>query len=533
MNKQEISRMIEAGRTSLGIELGSTRIKAVLIGTDHRPIASGGHRWESRYESGVWTYSTQDIWDGLRDCYRKLAGDVLEKYGVPLIRVQAMGISAMMHGYMAFDAGENLLTPFRTWRNTTTGEAAAELTELFEFNIPQRWSVAHIRQAMRSREEHVSEIRFITTLAGYVHWNLTGQKVLGVGDGSGMFPIDSATGDFNTRMLDQFDSLTAERDLPWRLRDILPRVLSAGESAGILTLEGALLLDPSGQLQPGIPLSPPEGDAGTGMVATNSVAARTGNVSAGTSIFAMIVLERPLLRVYPEIDMVTTPSGEPVAMAHCNNCTTELDAWVGMFGGLVRDLGVDIADSALYDMLYEKALEGDADCGGLLMYNYHAGEPVAGLNEGRPLLVRSAESRFNLANFMRLQVYSILAALKLGMDILDGENVALDRLTGHGGLFKTPVVAQRFMAAATGVPITVLDTAGEGGAWGIALLASYVANRSSGESLENYLSLRVFSEQRESVIPPDPADAEGFKAFMDRYTKGLNIERAAIEHLNK
>ncbi|MEM5768170.1 MAG: FGGY-family carbohydrate kinase, partial [Bacillota bacterium] len=448
-------------RTYLGIEFGSTRIKAVLTDDAGSVIASGNHEWKNRLENGVWTYSLEDIRQGLQSCYKSLSDNVKEKYGVPLKTVGAIGVSGMMHGYMPFDAGGDLLTGFRTWRNTITAEAAEKLTALFDFNIPQRWSIAHLYQAMLGGEAHVKDICYLCTLSGYVHWKLTGEQVLGVGDASGMFPIDSGTNDYDAAMVKKFDALAAKEGYTFRLRQIMPRVLPAGEAAGILTPEGAAMLDPSGELEAGIPFCPPEGDAGTGMVATNSVAVRTGNVSAGTSVFAMTVLEKPLSRVYLEIDMVTTPAGAPVAMVHCNTCTTELDAWIGIFREAIESLGLKADMGALYSALFNKALEGDQDCGGLVLYNYHAGEPITGFEQGCPLFVRGPESLFTLANFMRAQLYSSLATLRLGMDILsEKERVSLDRMLGHGGFFKTPDVGQKIMAAALGVPVTVMETAG-------------------------------------------------------------------------
>lgn len=523
---------IDSGRTVLGIELGSTRIKAVLIAEDHRPIASGSHEWENRYEDGVWTYSLEDVWTGLQESYRKLSIAVLENYGTPLRTIGAIGLSAMMHGYLAFDKDENLLVPFRTWRNTTTGKASEQLTKLFQFNIPQRWSVAHLYQAILNKEPHVKDLSHLTTLAGYVHWRLTGQKVLGIGDASGMFPIDTKANDFDERMLELFQEQTAAEELPWRLKDLLPKILVAGVAAGVLTEEGAKRLDPAGQLQPGIPLCPPEGDAGTGMVATNSVAERTGNVSAGTSVFAMIVLEKPLSKVYPEIDMVTTPAGKPVAMVHSNNCTSDINAWIDLFQEFTVALGVDLDKTKLFEMLYQKALTADADGGGLLAYNYLSGEHITHLDAGRPLFVRTPESSFTLSNFMRVHLFSALGALKIGLDILfEQEQVKVDRLLGHGGFFKTKEVGQKIMAAAMNVPVSVMETAGEGGAWGSALLASYMLQKAAHQTLEGYLSSKVFAGETGATIRPDQRDVAGFAAFMKRYKTGLAIERAAVDGL--
>ncbi len=532
MHRDDTQRAIENGQAVLGIELGSTRIKAVLIGDDHMPIASGSHDWENRYENGVWTYSLEDVWTGLRESYRKLASRTLEDYGASLKTIGAIGFSAMMHGYMAFDRDGKLLVPFRTWRNTITLQASGQLADVFQFNIPQRWSIAHLYQAILNKEAHVKDICYLTTLAGYVHWRLTGQKVLGVGDASGMFPIDSRTNDYAEDKIELFNELIKAQNIPWKLRDILPRVLLAGDAAGVLTADGAMLLDPTGTLQAGVPLCPPEGDAGTGMVATNSVAERTGNVSAGTSVFAMIVLERNLSKLYPEIDMVTTPTGKPVAMVHSNNCTSDLNAWVDLFQELADLLRLKIGQSELFEILYQTALRGDADCGGLLAYNYLSGEPVTHFEEGRPLFVRTPESKFTLSNFMRTHLFSALGALKIGMDILlEQEHVQINQLRGHGGFFKTREVGQRMMAAALNVPVSVMETAGEGGAWGIALLASYMLRKEQGESLEMYLSNDVFAGESATTIAPDPADVAGFLAFIERYKKGLAIERAAVDAL--
>ena len=526
----DVKSMIEAGKTSLGIEFGSTRIKAVLVGEDNAPIASGSHEWENRFDNGVWTYTLEDIWTGLQDCYRDLAVDVKKQYDVELTTVGALGFSAMMHGYMVFDKAGEQLVPFRTWRNTMTEQAAKELTELFRFNMPQRWSGAHLYQAILNKEEHVKDIDFITTLAGYVHWKLTGEKVLGVGDASGMFPIDSTTRNWNKEMLAKFDELVAPKGYPWKVEDILPKVLVAGEKAGTLTEEGAKLLDPTGKLQAGIPVCPPEGDAGTGMAATNSVRVRTGNVSAGTSVFAMVVLEKALEKVHEEIDMVTTPAGDAVAMVHCNNCTSDLNAWVNIFKEFAEAFGMKVDMNDLFGTLYNKALEGDADCGGLMSYNFFAGEPVVGLDEGRPLFVRMPDSKFNLANFMRTNLYTCLGAMRVGLNLLfEKENVKVDRLLGHGGLFKTKGVGQQILADAVNAPVSVMATAGEGGAWGIALLASYLVNKEEGETLEAFLNNKVFADQESSTLDPKPEGVAGFNAFMDSYMKGLSIEKAAVE----
>lgn len=528
----DVKNAIQSGKAVLGIELGSTRIKAVLIGEDNAAIASGSYDWENNYVDNIWTYGLTDIWKGVQDSYRAMAEDVKRQYGVTLRTVGAIGFSGMMHGYMAFDKAGELLVPFRTWRNNITGQASEALSQLFNFHIPQRWSIAHLYQAILNEEAHVGDIRFQTTLAGYIHWKLTGQKVLGVGEASGMFPIDIHTKTFNAAMVNQFNELIASKKLPWKLEDILPAVLVAGESAGVLTEEGAKLLDVTGALQPGIPFCPPEGDAGTGMVATGSVAQRTGNVSAGTSVFAMVVLEKELCKAYEEIDLVTTPTGSLVAMAHSNNCSSDLNAWVGLFDEFAKAMGLNLDANKLYGTLYNLALQGDPDCGGLLAYGYLSGEHMTHFEEGRPLFARSSESNFNLANFMRVHLYTALGALKIGMDILlKQEAVKLDEILGHGGLFKTEGVGQKIMAAALNVPVSVMDTAGEGGAWGIALLASYMINKSGNETLEAYLAGKVFAGKAGSKISPDAKDVEGFEQFMKRYTKGLAIERAAVEYL--
>ena len=530
MGAAEAKAAIIANKTALGIEFGSTRIKAVLVDDKNQPIASGAHEWENRYENGVWTYSLNDIWTGIQDCYQDMAKDVKAKYDVELESVGAFGVSAMMHGYMPFNKDGKLLVPFRTWRNNITGEASEKLMELFNYNIPQRWSIAHLYQAILNGEEHVKDIDYITTLEAYVHWKLTGKRVLGIGDAAGMFPIDTTNAEYNQEMVDKFDELVAPYGFSWKLRDIMPKALVAGEDAGVLTEEGAKLLDVTGKLKAGIPMCPPEGDAGTGMVATNSVAVRTGNVSAGTSVFAMIVLEKELSRPYKEIDMVTTPSGHLVAMAHSNNCTSDLNAWVNVFKEFAEAMGMEVDMNKLFGTLYNKALEGDPDCGGLLSYCYFSGEHMTGFEEGRPLFVRSPESKFNLANFMRTNLYTCLGAMRVGLNLLfEKENVKVDRLLGHGGLFKTKGVGQQILADAVNAPVSVMATAGEGGAWGIALLASYLVNKEEGETLESFLDNKVFADQESSTLDPKPEGVAGFNAFMDSYMKGLSIERAAVE----
>ncbi len=532
MSADAVKQTIEAGKAIAGIELGSTRIKTVLIDEDHVPIASGSYDWENKLDGHIWTYSLEDIWKGLQGSYQDMVRDVKEKYGAEVKKLAAIGFSAMMHGYMAFDSQDQLLVPFRTWRNTITGQAADELTKLFQYNIPQRWSIAHLYQAILNGEEHVKDVAYFTTLSGYIHWQLTGQRVLGIGDASGMFPINIQDKDFDSGMIEKFDELVKDKGYPWKLRQIMPQVLTAGEDAGTLTEEGAKRLDPSGALEAGIPVCPPEGDAGTGMAATNSVAVRTGNVSAGTSVFAMIVLEKELSKVHTEIDMVTTPSGSLVAMAHANNCTSDLNAWVSIFREFSEAMGMKVDMNQLFGTLYNKALEGDPDCGGLLSYGYYSGENIIPVDEGRPVFVRTPESRFNLANFMRAHLYAALGALKIGMDILvKEEKIQIDKILGHGGLFKTPGVGQRIMAAAMQAPVSVMETAGEGGAWGIALLAAYEVQREESETLEDYLADKVFAGNEGVTMEPDADDVAGFEKFIERFKKGLSIEQEAIKKM--
>ena len=511
-------------KTALGIELGSTRIKAVLIDENFIPIASGDYEWENQLVNGVWTYSMDAVHTGLRSCFAALKADVKEKYGLELTEVGAIGVSAMMHGYLPFDKDGRQLAEFRTWRNTITGGAAEKLTALFGFNIPQRWSIAHLYQAVLNGEEHVKDIAFLTTLAGCIHWRLTGEKLMGVGEASGMFPIDSKALDYDEDMLQKFKALSGID-----LRAILPKVLPAGANAGKLTEAGALFLDPTGTLCPGIPVAPCEGDAGTGMVATNSVRVRTGNVSAGTSDFAMIVTDKPL-GVHREIDMVTTPDGLPVAMVHCNNCTSDINAWVGLFAEFCELMGIEADRGELFTKLFRKALEGERDCGGLLSYNYFSGEGVTDLDEGRPVFARTPDARLTLANFMRTHLLSALATLKIGLDILtQTEHVEIDKLYGHGGFFKTPEVGQRMLSAAVGAPVSVMETAGEGGPYGMALLAAYMLWKDADESLPDYLDGKVFAGASSSTLTADEADREGFNAFLERYKKALPVERCAVE----
>lgn len=529
--KQDAKSTIESGKAILGIELGSTRIKGILIDEENNPIAQGSHQWENQLVDGLWTYSLEAIWAGLQDCYANLRKDVLQKYGIEIHHLTAIGISAMMHGYMAFNKQGDLLVPFRTWRNTNTAKAAQELSTLFHFNIPLRWSVSHLYQAILNKEDHVKDINYLTTLAGYIHWQLTGKKVLGIGDASGMVPIHPDTKNYDTAMVEAFDKLVAPWGYPWKLADILPEVLLAGEEAGTLTEAGALKLDPSGNLKAGIPLCPPEGDAGTGMTATNAVRPRTGNVSCGTSSFSMIVLEKNLSKPYPVIDIVTTPDGSPVAMVHCNNCTSDINAWVGIFKEFMELMGEKADMHRLFEKLFQVALQGDPDCGGILTYNYISGEPVTGLTEGRPLVVRSAQDTFSLANFMRAQLYAAVGVLKIGNDILlKQEKVRVDRLTGHGGYFTTKGVGQQILAAALDTPISVMETAGEGGAWGIALLASYLVHRKGHLPLADFLDQDVFAGEAGSEIKSRPEDVEGFNNYIQRYEAGLKIEQAAVEN---
>ena len=504
----------------LGIEFGSTRIKAVAIDENHAPVDSGDYTWASTFENGVWTYDLAEAWTGLKTALSALSDRS---------DIAGFGISGMMHGYLAFDKDWNLLVPFRTWQNTITAKAAEELTALFAFNVPQRWSIAHLYQAVLNNEAHIKDIAHITTLAGYIHYMLTGVHALGVGEASGMVPIDSDTLNYDASMIAKFDALPAIQNMPWKLTDLLPKVLAAGEDAGTLTKEGAVRID--NLLPAGIPLAPAEGDAGTGMTATNAVAPRTGNVSAGTSIFSMVVLERPLFKVYEEIDMVTTPSGKPVAMVHCNNCTNDMNAWVRTLGETAALFGASPSTGELYTKLYELSLSGDADCGGVLVCNYLAGEGVTHMDAGRPMVVRKPESKFTLANFLRAQLYSTMSTLKLGMDILANENVAIDSLTGHGGLFKTPVVGQRYMAAACNAPVTCMETAGEGGPYGMALLTAYRLNKAEGETLEEYLNNRVFAGVSGSTLAPNEADVAGFNTYIEQYKALLEIERKALDVL--
>ncbi len=525
---------IENGTASLGIELGSTRIKAVLIDKDGVVLENGGYDWENHLIDGIWTYSKEEIWQGVQGCYKDLADRVQARYGVVIKSLASIGFSGMMHGYLPFNKEGTLLVPFRTWRNNITGQAADELTELFQFNIPQRWSIAHLYQAILNGEEHVKDIAYVTTLAGYIHWKLTGKKVLGIGEASGMFPIDPVKKAYNQRMMDEFNCLLDEKELLWSLDEILPEVLLAGQEAGTLTEEGAKLLDVTGNLTAGIPFCPPEGDAGTGMVATNSVAVKTGNVSAGTSAFAMVVLEKELERLHRELDMVTTPTGELVAMSHANNCTSDINAWMNIFNQCLQAFGVSVDTGTLYKTLFEKSVEGDMDCGNLLSYCFYSGEHGVGLAEGSPLFVHPANSAFSLANFMKTQLYTCFGAMKLGMDILTKqEKVNVEKILGHGGIFKTKGVAQNVLAAALDVPVVVMETAGEGGPWGMALLASYMANNEENQSLEDYLNTKIFADAKTSMVTPDPKMVEGYEKFIAKYKNGLVMEHAAVEYMHQ
>lgn len=525
MKKYELT-----GREILGIEFGSTRIKAVLIDENNTPIASGGHTWENKLENGIWTYDMADVVSGMQSAYADLNKDVKAKFGSEITSLSALGISAMMHGYLPFDKNGKQLAEFRTWRNTITAEASRQLTELFDFNIPQRWSISHLYQAILNDEKHTEDIAFLTTLAGYVHYLLSGVKAVGIGEASGMFPIDSDINDYNAQMLDKFSALENVKKYSWNIKDILPKVMLAGDNAGSLTEKGARLLDPSGKLQAGAVMCPPEGDAGTGMTATNSIAVKTGNVSAGTSIFSMVVLEKQLSKVYEEIDMVTTPTGKPVAMVHCNNCCTDFDYWVNIFSEFSEISGSKLSKPQIYDLLYNKALEGSPDAGGLVNYNYFSGEPVSHTEDGRPLFMRTQNAEFTLANFMRAQIYSAMATLKIGMEILENENVKIDCLMGHGGLFKTKYVGQKLMAGAMNCPVAVMETAGEGGAWGIAVLANYTKD-TKNVSLDDYLNQYVFSSCESVTEEPDDKDSAGFAEYMKLYKKGLAVEKTAGQNI--
>ncbi len=523
----DIKNYIAEGKAILGIEFGSTRIKGVLIDDEGTVLAVGGYEWENSLVNGIWTYGEDEFFAGLKGCYATLKQDVKEKYGITLKNLKSIGISGMMHGYLAFDKDGKLLAPFRTWRNTCAGEAANKLTEEFQFNIPDRWSIAHLYQLILEDADHIKDVAYFTTLAGYIHTLLTGEKVLGIGEASGMFPMEG--NNYSETMLDKFDKLVAGKGYPWKIREILPKVLVAGENAGTLTADGAKLMDGDGDLQAGIPMCPPEGDAGTGMVATNSVRVRTGNVSAGTSVFAMIVLEKLLSKLYREIDMVTTPDGAPVAMVHCNNCTSDINAWTYLFKEVLDLCGAQCSMGDLFTALFKKSAEADADCGNLISYNYFSGEFLTGFETGKPLFIREPDSKFSLANFMRVQLFTAFGGIKIGMDILEKEDVAIDKILGHGGFFKTPVIGQSVLAAAMNAPVSVMETAGEGGAWGVAVLAAFAANKEDGETLPDYLDNKIFATQKMTTLEPDDAIVDSFNKFMENYKKGLAVERAAVE----
>ena len=523
----DIKNYIEEGKAIFGIEFGSTRIKGVLIDDAGEVLAVGGYEWENSLVNGIWTYGEDEFFAGLKGCYSSLKKDVKDRYGITLKNLKAIGISGMMHGYLAFNEEGKLLAPFRTWRNTCAGDAANKLTEVFQFNIPDRWSIAHLYQVILDGEEHVKDVRYFTTLAGYIHTLLTGEKVLGIGEASGMFPMEG--NNYSETMLDKFDALVEEKGYPWKIREILPKVLVAGENAGVLTEAGAKLLDEDGDLQAGIPMCPPEGDAGTGMVATNSVRVRTGNVSAGTSVFAMIVLEKLLSKLHREIDMVTTPDGAPVAMVHCNNCTSDINAWTYLFKEVLDLMGADCSMGDLFTALFKKSAEADADCGDLISYNYFSGEFITGFETGKPLFIREPDSKFSLANFMRVQLFTAFGGIKIGMNILEKEDVAIDKILGHGGFFKTPVIGQSVLAAVMNAPVSVMETAGEGGAWGVAVLAAFSANKEEDETLPDYLDKKIFATQKMTTLEPDEKIVDSFNKFMENYKKGLSVERAAVE----
>ncbi|MGA8943788.1 MAG: FGGY-family carbohydrate kinase [Thermoactinomyces sp.] len=530
MNIVETSKAIQQGNVSLGIELGSTRIKAVLVTDDFNTVASGSCVWENKFENGIWTYPLDEVWKGIQRSYTQIAAEVQSKYHITLTKIGAIGVSAMMHGYLAFSKNGELLTPFRTWRNNITEQAADELTKVFNFNIPQRWSIAHLYQAVLNKESHVKDIDFITTLAGYVHWKLSGEKVLGIGDASGVFPIDESTGTYSADLLDKFGCLEKVASYQWKIRDILPGVLKAGEYAGRLTREGARLLDANGNLQEGSLMAPPEGDAGTGMVSTNSVRRRTGNISVGTSAFSMIVLDKPLNKVYRDIDIVTTPDGVPVAMVHINNCSSDINAWANLFKEFAERMGIDLKTDRLFETLFQSVTKADFDAGGLINYSYISGENITRMPAGRPLFVRDSNCSFTLANFVLTQLYAAFAPLKIGMDILKNEEqIKTDVLIAQGGLFKTPGIAQQVLANALNTPITVMSTAGEGGAWGMAVLAIFAKNRNSEQSLEDFLAQEVFTHPESVTLSPEPEGVSGYEAFMERYQKGLPIESMAIK----
>ena len=526
-----IADFIVSGNAVLGIEFGSTRIKSALIDANYNVIASGSHAWENKLVDGYWTYSLDDIWHGIQDSYAKLCEDARERYGVKITRLKAIGISAMMHGYMPFDKNGALLVPFRTWRNSTTEVASAKLSELFNFNIPQRWTVAHLYQAILNKEPHVKDIDYLTTLAGYVHWKLTGRKAVGVGEASGIVPLGSDGKTYDADMIACFDTLAEVKNMPWKICDILPEILLAGQNAGYLTVEGANLLDVSGNLQSGVPFCPPEGDAQTGMTATNSVRPKTGNISAGTSIFAMITLDQPLKKYHREIDVVTTPVGNQVAMVHCNNCTSDINAWVDVFEQFAISAGLSLSRSELFKLLYTEALKGDDDCSEMVSYNFYSGEHIVELTEGRPIFARSPKCKFTLANFVKANLYSAFCVLRFGLDILHNEEkVEIDKLLAQGGLFKVKNVAQQFLSDALSSPIVVRDTAGEGGSWGMAILASYMFEKDN-LPFEDFLDNKVFCNQTEDWSYPSPDGVAGFNRYYQRYLDCLAVEKETVRRL--
>ena len=526
-----MKQSVDLKKTALGVEFGSTRIKAVLLDENHQVIAAGAYEWENTLKGQVWTYAMKDAVTGLQTCFAGLKKNFEETFGQKLTTVGAIGLSGMMHGYLPFDAQWTQLTEFRTWRNTITGEAAEKLSELFDFNVPQRWSVAHLYQAVLNGEKHLPELKHLNTLAGYFHWRLTGENVLGIGEASGMFPVDPATGTYDQTMMEKLRTLLAPYGFSWDPEALFPVILPAGTCAGKLTEAGAKLMDPTGDLQAGIPFAPPEGDMQTGIVATNSTRPGTGNVSAGTSINATIVTDQKI-SVHTEIDVLLSPGGHTAALVHCNNCTTDINEWVEMLGETAALFGAPQDKGTLFTKLFEAALAGDPACGGLITFNYHSGEVITGLDEGRTLLVRKQNAAFTLPNLMRSLLLSAVATLKLGVDLLTKEeHVIIDKLYGHGGYFKTPEVGQRLLSAAIGVPVSVMKTAGEGGPYGMALLAAYLLEKEDGETLEDYLDKKVFADAEATVLMADERDIAGFEAFMADYVKAVAVEKAAVEVL--
>lgn len=530
MFDNNLKEIISSGDINLGVEFGSTRIKAVLTAVKGKVIAKSSYDWENQLIDGIFTYDLEEVWIGLKKCYKDIKEFVKQEYDIEITKLSSIGFSAMMHGYLVFDKQGHLLVPFRTWRNTITEQSADILSKQFNFNIPQRWSIAHLYQSILNKEHHVGNIDFLTTLAGYVHWKVTGERVIGIGDASGIFPIDETTLNYNKNMMGQFKELAEKEDFTVSLENILPKVLLAGELGGRLTKEGAELIDPTGLLQEGSFVCPPEGDAGTGMVATNSITPKTGNVSAGTSIFSMIVLEKSLSKYYTEIDIVTTPVGHPVAMVHCNTCTSDIDAWVKIFHEFAKQIDNNINISDIYKLLYESALKGKFDCGGLVSVNYFSGEPVVNIKDGVPMFIRKADDEFNLSNFIRAHIYSSFATVKIGLDLLfNDEKIKIDKLLGHGGLFKIEKIVQQMMASSLNTPVEVTDTASEGGAWGMAILAEYMSYKEQNQSLEDYLNKEIFAETKSIVCYPNKEETEGFNKFLERYKNTLKIEKFAVD----